>query len=263
MVSRPGLLPRRTGALSALLRSLSGIGMAIAVFVGLWALLVHQFQIPAYMLPEPAGVWQALLSHRAKLGRNFWFTAQSALAGLAISTTFAIALALAFINSPAVARATFPLVIALRTVPVIAVAPLITLMVGRGFATSVVVVTIVSFFPLLVNLMRGLGAVDPGMVELMRVCGAGRWQQIWVVRVPCALPYFFAGLRVAGSAAILGALLAEWLTGMKGLGYLIIESAELRETELMWVALFIGMTMALVVFAITSAAERATLHWKR
>ena len=100
------------------------------------------------------------------------------------------------------------------------------LFLGRGINTSMVVVTIVSFFPLLVNLMRGLANADRNAAELLHVYGASRWQQLRYVRVPFALPFLFTGLRIAGANAILGAMLSEWITGSRGLGNLILEASE-------------------------------------
>jgi ABC-type nitrate/sulfonate/bicarbonate transport system permease component len=134
------------------------------------------------------------------------------------------------------------------------------LFVGRDMGTSVVVVVIVSFFPVMVNLMRGLRDADVLALELMHVYGATRWQQIWMVRAPSSLPFLFTGLRVAGANAILGALLAEWITGSPGLGLLILESGDLREVELLWAAVLVTVAIALAVFAVTSAAEKAVLQ---
>ena len=123
-------------------------------------------------------------------------------------------------------------------------------------------VTIVSFFPLLVNLSRGLTSTDRNTLELMHVCGASRWQQLRLVRIPFALPFLFSGLRVAGASSILGAMLSEWITGSPGLGNLILESGEMRETELLWAAVLVSVMIALAVFWLTSAGERRVLRWK-
>jgi NitT/TauT family transport system permease protein len=132
---------------------------------------------------------------------------------------------------------------------------------GRGISTSMAVVTIVSFFPILVNLMRGLASGDRNTAELLHVYGASRWQQLRLARIPFALPYLFTGLRVAGSSAILGAMLSEWITGSKGLGNLILESGEMRETELLWAAVLLSVAIALGVFWTTSAGEKRMLRW--
>ena len=136
------------------------------------------------------------------------------------------------------------------------------LFLGRGIATSIAVVTIVSFFPLLINMTRGLASTDRNTLELLHVYGATKWQQLALVRVRFALPFLFAGLRVAGASSILGAMLSEWITGSPGLGNLILESSEMRETELLWAAVLISVVVALVVFGLTSAGERRVLRWR-
>ncbi len=156
-----------------------------------------------------------------------------------------------------------PLVIVFRSAPVTAVAPLITLFVGRGLATSVVVVVIVSFFPIMVNMMRGLLSTDVCASELLHVYGASRWQHIRYVQAPYALPFLFAGLRVAAASAVLGAMLSEWVTGSRGLGALILEAGVMREIEVLWAAVITSVIFALLVFFLTSAAENRVLHWKR
>jgi NitT/TauT family transport system permease protein len=134
---------------------------------------------------------------------------------------------------------------------------------GRGINTSVGVVLIVSFFPLLINLSRGLASADSRTEELLHIYGASRWQQLRYVRIPFALPYLFTGVRVAGASAILGAMLSEWITGARGLGSLILESGEMRETELLWAAIATSVVVALAVFWLTSVGERKVLHWQR
>lgn len=238
------------------------MGIGIALVLAVWASLIHFYEIPLYLAPPPSAVWEAILEKHALLASHLGFTLAAAATGLAISSVCAIALAIMFVNSPLVSQAAFPLVVALRTAPVVAIAPLITLIVGRGFATSVTVVVIVTFFPLLVNLLRGLAAADRNCLELMHVYGASRWQQMRLARIPFSLPYFFAGLRIAGASAILGAMIAEWLTGVKGIGYLILDSADLREVELMWAAIAASMAVALGIFWVAASVERSVLHWK-
>jgi ABC-type nitrate/sulfonate/bicarbonate transport system permease component len=144
----------------------------------------------------------------------------------------------------------------------VAIAPIVMLLVGRGIGTSVVVVVIISFFPMLVNLLRGLFAIDRNTIELLRVYGASRTQQLRLLRIPFALPFLFTGLRIAAANALLGAMLSEWITGSKGLGYLILRAGELREIEQLWAAVLTIVAIALVIFRATSAGERALLYWK-
>jgi NitT/TauT family transport system permease protein len=227
-----------------------------------WHLLIAGLRIPAYLVPGPLAVLKAYLVNWKVIATQTGFTLSAAALGLTISTIFASTIALSFSMSRSFAQASLPVVIAFRSAPVAAVAPIIMLFLGRGINTSMVVVTIVSFFPLLVNLMRGLANADRNAAELLHVYSASRWQQLRYVRVPFALPFLFTGLRIAGANAILGAMLSEWITGSRGLGNLILEAGELRETELLWAAVLTSVIISLGVFWVTSAGERRMLRWR-
>jgi len=240
------------------------IVIAVAAgFVAFWQFATLVFRIPPYILPTPSAVGQAFITSRKTLAEHAAFTLLSAFLGLIASCCLAIGLAIAFVTYKTVARTSMPLVMVFRSAPVTAVAPLITLFVGRGLATSVVVVVIVSFFPIMVNMMRGLLSADLCASELLHVYGASRWQHIRYVQAPYALPFLFAGLRVAAASAVLGAMLSEWVTGSRGLGLLILESSVMRETEVLWAAVITSVIFAMIVFFLTSAAENRVLHWKR
>lgn len=233
-----------------------------AVFL-LWDAIVVGLKLPPYLVPRPHTVLQAMGQNATVHYGHVGLTLASAALGLTVSIVLATSIAVAFSYSRRLEQASLPIVLAFRSAPVVAIAPLVMLFVGRGIGTSIVVVTIVSFFPLLVTLMRGLAAAEPTAIELMHVYGGSRWQQIRHVRMPFALPFLFAGLRIAGASALLGAMLSEWLTGSRGLGYLILESGEMRETELLWAAVLTAVGTALIIFWATSAAERRVLHWRR
>jgi ABC-type nitrate/sulfonate/bicarbonate transport system permease component len=247
-------------ALVAILAWSLKLAAALVVLALLWQAAVTLFKVPPYLIPAPGAVWSAFVEKRASIAEHAGLTLMSAGLGLVVSCVLAIVLSVVFVMHKAIGQASMPLVIAFRSAPVTAIAPIIMLFVGRDMGTSVVVVVIVSFFPVMVNLMRGLRDADVLALELMHVYGATRWQQIWMVRAPSSLPFLFTGLRVAGANAILGALLAEWITGSPGLGLLILESGDLREVELLWAAVLVTVAIALAVFAVTSAAEKAVLQ---
>lgn len=242
-------------------KQLMQIGLGLAVFVAIWQLAVIGLGIPKYLVPLPLDVAKAIQLHWPILASQAGFTLSAAGLGLAASTVLATAVAISFSMNRSLAQASLPVVLVFRSTPVAAVAPIMMLIFGRGISTSMAVVTIVSFFPILVNLMRGLASGDRNTAELLHVYGASRWQQLRLARIPFALPYLFTGLRVAGSSAILGAMLSEWITGSKGLGNLILESGEMRETELLWAAVLLSVAIALVVFWTTSAGEKRMLRW--
>ena len=244
------------------MRRFVSTGLVIMLLIGAWQALIIGLSIPAYLAPTPKAVAIAAIENARVLLGQTALTLGAAGLGLLISTAFATLFALLFTVSRKAAQTAMPLLLVFRSAPVAAVAPLITLFVGRGLGTGVVVVTIVSFFPLMINLVRGLASADRAALELMHVYGAGTVKQIRHVRIPFALPYFFTGLRIAGASAILGAILSEWITGARGLGKLILDSGEMRETELLWAAVLTSVLCALSVFAATSWAEQRTLRWK-
>jgi NitT/TauT family transport system permease protein len=236
--------------------------LSVAGVVMLWHVVVTGLRIPPYLIPAPLAVLHSFAENWKVIGGQTAFTLTAAALGLSLSTLLAATIAAAFSMSRNIARASLPVVIAFRSTPVAAVAPIMMLFFGRGISTSMAVVVIVSFFPLLVNLMRGLANADRNAAELLHVYGASRWQQLRLVRVPYAMPFLFTGLRIAGSSSILGAMLSEWITGSKGLGNLILDSGEMRETELLWAAVVTSITIALSVFWITSAGEKRFVHWR-
>ena len=233
----------------------------LVAIVVLWQGACMMLQVPAYLVPRPGSVLLAAIDHRDTLARQALHTIGSAALGLLASSLVAALLAIVFALRPAAARASMPVLIAFRSAPVVAVAPIIMLATGRGIGTSVIVVVIVTFFPMLVSLMRGLASENRSALELLHVYGATRWQRLRLVQVPFALPYLFTGLRVAGAGALLGAMLSEWITGSPGLGYLILDAGQMREIEQLWAGVIIAVLMSLLVFRLTAWIERQMLRW--
>jgi NitT/TauT family transport system permease protein len=251
----------QSGTPHPILRQLTRIAFGIGLFVALWQLTVAGLQIPKYLAPLPLDVAHAFYQHWAVIASQVGLTLLAAAIGLIVSILLAVSLAVSFTMNRNLEQASLPVVLVFRSTPIAAVAPIMMLIFGRGISTSVAVVTVVSFFPMLINVMRGLQSADRNAAELLYVYGASRWQQLRFVRIPFALPYLFTGLRVAGSSAILGAMLSEWITGTKGIGNLILDAGEMRETELLWAAVLASVVIALAVFWSTSASEKRLLRW--
>lgn len=247
------------GGLARLARVAAGAGVVV---LGWWA-VIHLFDVKPYFMPGPGAVGRALVDDRGTLASHALTTVKETAAGLVAATVLAVALACVFVTSPAAERALLPLAITLRSIPIVAVAPLITLIVGRGFTTSVVCVTVVSFFPILVNVARGLRALSVEMRELFRVSGASRLQLFRYARFPVTVPYLCAGLRSAAAVAVLGAMLAEWLTGQQGLGYLLTNAAALRDNALLWAVVVVASGLSLTVFALAQLVEHRLVAWAR
>ena len=220
-----------------------------------WKALVVALAIPPFILPPPEAAWHALVDNDGTIGAASLFTLRNAAAGLATAFFIAVALAAAFTLSPLLSRAVLPVVIVLRTAPVVAIAPILIMVFGRGIGVAVTVVVIVSFFPIMVNAMHGFGSTPRNALDLMRVLGAGAWPTFVKVRLPFALSHIFAGMRSAATGAILSAMLAEWLSGAPGLGKLLLDAASFRKTGLLWACVLVSMAIAYAAFSLSVIIE--------
>lgn len=223
---------------------------------GLWAGALAVFDIAPYHVPQPGTALQALIEGRAFVLTSLRVTLLATVAGLAVSAAVATTLAALFVASPTTERALLPLAVTVRSIPIVAMAPLLTIVAGRGFRTSLFCVTVVTFFPILVNAAQGFRSIPPPVRELFAVNGASRWQLFRHARLPASVPYVFTGLRVAASVGVLGAMTAEWLTGTAGLGFLLVRAAGRRELGLLWAGVIVATGTAVALFALTSAVER-------
>jgi ABC-type nitrate/sulfonate/bicarbonate transport system permease component len=159
----------------------------------------------------------------------------------------------------AVEQTLMPIAMALRAVPLVAMTPLIALIFGRGLLSVTVIAGIVTFFPVLVNISLALRAVPTPALDLMRAYGASPYVTLWRVQVPSALPALFAAMRVAAPLALVGALLAEWLTTGQGLGYLMLQAVTTFELDRMWTGVTIVTVASIVLYSLISAVEQLTL----
>jgi ABC-type nitrate/sulfonate/bicarbonate transport system permease component len=256
--------PRRARAIArVVVRRVAVTAAALAAGVALWEGVIQLFDIAPYFMPGPEATLRTLVEARGELLAHARVTLLESAAGIAVSTLLATALAMVFVSSSRAERALLPLAITLRSIPIVAVAPLITLFAGRGFKTAVICVTIVSFFPILVNMARGFRALSSEVRELFLVCGGTKVQLFRYARFPVTIPYLFAGLRNAAAVAVLGAMLAEWLTGVEGLGFLVVNAAAVRDSALLWAAVIVSTALALGLFWATQAAERVSVAWAK
>jgi ABC-type nitrate/sulfonate/bicarbonate transport system permease component len=242
------------------------IGTFLLLLLGLmlvWQAVVTVFGIPAYLLPPPHAALGALVNEAGKVGGAALFTIVCTIAGMLISVAIAIGLAISFIASEGLSRALMPLIIIIRTVPMIAIAPLIILIFGRGPGNTIGMVALLSFFQIMLAAKRGFLSPPFNTLEMMHTYGASFWQTQLKIRVPFAVPYIFTGLRIAASSAILCAMFAEWLSGAPGLGTLILDSYSTQNFPLMWATVLTSTCAAYLFFTATLAIERLVLDWSR
>lgn len=238
---------------------------AIAAVVGLillWQFIVWAFAVPTYMAPSPGEVLNAFRTEGHLLWNNFWPTFGEALAGFVSGNLCAILLAVWFVHNRTAERAFFPIAVFMHTIPIIAVAPILVLIFGNGVTPKIIIAAIICFFPTLVNMVRGLNAVNPATLDLMRVLSASRSEIFWKVRLQSSLPFLFAALKIASTTCVIGAIVGEWIGSSFGLGALIIEATYNFRSPLLYATVFTAALLAVLLFTIVSVAEARLIRWK-
>jgi NitT/TauT family transport system permease protein len=247
------------GPLRYLARRLGGlVGLVI-----LWQLATMRLDIPAYVLPQPLGLAQGLSENWGKLVpalRTLWL---EALGGFVLGNATAIVLAFLVNRSATLKTTLIPIALTIRSIPIVAITPLITLMLGFGYATTVTVAGLICFFPTFVNVSRGLQAVHPQALQFFRLLDASEWNLFWKLRFPSALPFLFAALRVTAPASIIGAMVAEFIASDAGLGFFILQSYSSYRFDLMWQAVILTTLSGVLVFTLVGWLERLVIPWYR
>ncbi len=233
------------------------VGVGVLVF---WELACRMLEIPSYLFPAPSVIVQALISDAPSLLYSLWMTVRVTLIALALAVVIGAVTAFLFVQSPIIERSLFPYAIILQVTPIVAVAPLIIILVKNTQAALVICATLIAIFPIISNTTIGLRSVDTGHRNLFAVNRASRLQNLIYLRIPTALPFFFAGLRVASGLALIGAVVAEFVAGTggrsAGLAFEILQSGIQMEIPRMFAALLLisatGVALFLVVSALTN-----------
>jgi ABC-type nitrate/sulfonate/bicarbonate transport system permease component len=229
--------------------------------LGAWQAYTELADISPLLLPSPWEVAQSVVDNASLFARNALVTLQEILIGFALGSAAGIALAVLLTYSRLAERAVYPWLVASQMVPIVAVAPILVVWFGFTIVPKVIVVALVCFFPIVVNTIDGLKAVDPEMVRLMRTLGMSRPRIMRSVRVPSALPYLFSGLKVAMALSVIGAVFGEWVGASEGLGYLMLAlNNQLATTEL-FAAVLVLSVMGIVLFFLVGLLERLVIPW--
>jgi len=229
--------------------------------VVLWELWVQVWDIPKWQLPSPSEIGRELAASRSLLLEHTLVTLEEIILGFVAALTSGLVLATAIAYSRILERSVYPIVIASQTVPIIAIAPLLLIWVGYGIAPKVIVVALICFYPIAVNTVDGLKAVDPDMVNMMKTLGASRWQVFTKLQMPTAMPYMFSGIKVGISVSVIAAVIGEWVGASAGLGYLITYSQPLFLTARVFAAIVVLSVMGISLFVLASVVERMMLPW--
>jgi NitT/TauT family transport system permease protein len=242
------------------------VPVAMVVLVGIWALIGRLGNYPSFLLPTPQSVWAKFV--QVATDGTLWYhtsvTLVEILGGLALGLTAALLLGYVLAKSPVIERFLSPYIVASQSVPIVALAPLLIVWFGFGLLSKVMVCALTIFFPVLINTIIGLRSVEEDLMDLMRSLQASRWQVFRFLEVPAALPVVMGGLKIGVTLSVIGAVVGEFAQSDRGLGFLVnLANRGLFDTPLMFVSLFVLMTIALVLYGLVSVFEALLLRWKR
>ena len=243
-------------------RGLPSAAIALGILAA-WEILVRALDVQKWLLPAPSDIALSLYADAPLLWKHTLATILEIAVGFGLALVCGVALAVAIGMSRTLERAIYPFVIASQTIPIIVIAPMLLIWVGYGLAPKVIVVALISFFPIVVNMVDGLKSVDRDMANLMRTMGASRWQIFSKALIPSSLPYLFSGVRVAVAVSVIGAVIGEWVGSSEGLGYLMLRSKPQFLTERVFAAIAILSAIGVGLFASVGAIERVAIPWWR
>jgi NitT/TauT family transport system permease protein len=234
--------------------------ITIGILIG-WELGIDLLRIPSFLLPKPSAVaveffrlWKIVLPH-------MWITLFEATVGLILAGVISIVLAVGIVHFKLIERTVYPYAVATKVVPIIAVAPLLTVWFGFGIEPKIVTAILVSYFPILVNTVKGLQSADRQMVRLMKSLFATRWQIFTKISIKYSLPYVFAGFRISSTLAVIGAIVGEFVGADRGLGFFLVIAQSELDVRKMFAGVALCALLGLFLFLVVVALERYFLFW--
>jgi NitT/TauT family transport system permease protein len=237
---------------------------SILLFVGLiavWQLAVSGLEIREYLLPSPLSVLRALGGGEIPWAKHLWITTLEIVGAFALAGVLGVLLGVAIAWSPVMSAALVPFLVFVNTLPKVAVAPLFLLWLGYGILPNMLIGALIGFFPVVINTAVGLTQIDAEMLDLGRVFNAPKWRVFVKIRIPNALPYILSALKVTATAAVVGAVVGEFVASQSGLGYVIITTQSSMNTPVAFAALVWISVVGLLLYGAVGLAARWFAPW--
>lgn len=242
--------------------------LLLAALIGAWQIaastgaIAEALSLESFLVASPAEIASSLWENRSLLAENAWVTLREIVFGIAAALVVGVGFAIAMHQWRIIRDASYPLIVASQTIPVVVIAPILTVWFGYGITPKIVIIALVCFFPITINVLGGLRSVDPEAVKLMRSLDASRWQRFWRAEAPAALPNLFTGIKIAVVVAPIGAVFAEWAGSSSGLGHLIQSDTAYLEVARQFATVVVLSAMALALMGLTVLAERRVVRWR-
>jgi ABC-type nitrate/sulfonate/bicarbonate transport system permease component len=241
-----------------------GVGAAwaiVAIFLAAWEAVVRLFQVKVYLLPAPSLVVRTLFENPQAYLDATLLTVGEAMAGLVLGLSAGFLLASLLTLRPGLENGVMTLAILVKSTPLVAIAPLLTLWFGFGVLPKIVITALLTFFPVLVNVLSGLQRVDPALMDLFRSWRAGRWDIFYHLRLPSSLPFLFAALKISAPLALIGAVVAEWTGASGGLGRTMWLAYTNLNLPFMFAAIFVLASIGIVLYRLLDSVEQQVIFW--
>lgn len=235
--------------------------LVLAATLALWELGVAILRPPAIILPPPSLIGLEFLSTPYVFLKHLGFTLAITCVGFALAVVLGVLLAVGIVYSPFLERTVYTLLVAINSIPKVALAPLFVIWLGTGIEPKIAVAVMLAIFPIVIDMVLGLRSVDPDMLNLARVHNASPRAVLFKIRFPCALPSLFAGMKVAISFALVGAIVGEFVAGSQGLGFQILVAQGQFDTTRVFVSLLLLGFVGTILFFVVDFAERLVLPW--
>lgn len=254
---------KKNGKLQGLLRTIGEYALSVGVFIALWWIYVAVKHVPAYILPSPPKVWSSLVKMFVKgtVCAHLWTTTYEVILGFVIGAFLGIVLGYVFIKIDALKTMLMPYLIFLQTAPKIALVPLFVVWFGIGLVSKVVLIISMVLFPVLSGMMLGLESIPPDVRNLMKILKASKWQVFSQVEMQYSLPALFASLKVGIVQAVIGAIVAEWMSGKQGLGYILTYASSTYDTPMLLAGIIVTIILGIATYQVISVLEDKFLYW--
>jgi NitT/TauT family transport system permease protein len=233
-----------------------------AGLLAIWWALIAVFHVRPFIAPSPEVVAITLWQKFPMLMANLLPTAIEAVCGFTLGNLTAIIIATVFVHRKAMEEAFFPTAALINSIPVVAKAPILILLLGNGLAPKIAIAAIICLFPTLVNMVRGLEAVTPQAMELMHVLSASKREVFIKLRLPTSVPYLFSALKIAASTSVVGAIVGEWIGSQEGIGALIIQATYNFDSALLYATVLCGSCFSVLFFLTIRLIERVVISWQ-
>ena len=232
-----------------------------ALLVAVWHFSVVLFEVPEAILPTPVVIVARLIELWDLLLEHSWPTIYQCIIGFALSVVIGVGLGIWLALSRLFYECVYPLIVAFQVVPKVALAPLFIVWFGLGTTSRVLLAFVIAFFPMIVNTYVGIQSTDPVMVRMARSFSASRWTIFFKIELPTALPFIFAGLKIGMTFAVIGIIVAEFVTAQRGLGYLMMFAEGNLDMPLLMAALFVLCIVGVLLYAAVALAEKLIVRW--